>query len=163
MVRSFVAQLLRCEYAGGFDLSRLPAGTVDTVIEGEGGTTTVLGALCDIFWGLVRQLPRGTTVFAIVDGVGVYERERFVKELDEVLMRVLEPMMHSRPTAVLAADGGGAVLKVMITSPFVTSLVKEGFADEWILSMQAMPPRSWGYSEARLEGGLRGMDLLQGG
>jgi hypothetical protein len=134
MMKSLVSQLLVHLLQLRGESLRLQPGVVEEAVNGDGDR------LCDLFLRLVQQLPKRTTVFVLLDGVGFYEREKHRDELDTVLMRILEPT----GAGTLPLEGG--ILKVLITNPFVTGFVKDGFEDDWILSVDAMASGVWEFS-----------------
>ncbi|KAK4454248.1 hypothetical protein QBC34DRAFT_155738 [Podospora aff. communis PSN243] len=131
MIKSLVSQLLVHLLQIRGEGMWLQPGVVEEAVNGDGDR------LCDLFLRLVQRLPKWTTVFVLIDGVGFYEGEKHRDELDTVLMRILEPIGAGH----LPLEGG--ILKVLITNPFVTDFVKDGFEDEWILSVDAIAPGIW--------------------
>ncbi|KAK7740447.1 hypothetical protein SLS53_005288 [Cytospora paraplurivora] len=99
------------------------------------GRTRLLG------W-LVRQLPQTVTLFFIVDGVVLYERDEYWDEAGPVLAFLLS----------LTADTSlQAAVKVLFTSAPGPGAVREPFAlDELVLDVDTLPRITWAPSEERL-------------
>ncbi|RFU34145.1 hypothetical protein B7463_g2238, partial [Scytalidium lignicola] len=120
MIKSLIAQLL---WLRPFDTSPLRQDDVASIQQGD------LYQLCNLFWWLVRQLPAEATVFCLIDGIGFYEREEFIEGMEPVLSNILVQM---------ADNTISTAIKVLITNPSSTRVVREAFDEEWILSMEAM-------------------------
>lgn len=160
MLRSLIAQLL-CDHdfgsgnllagASGIDPERVEAGS--------------LLHLRRLLGWLVRQLPEEMTLFLLLDGVCFYERDEFVDPLLDVLGDVLG----------LAGDESvGAAVKVLLTSPWPTSVVRAAFEydggggwseaeESLILAMESLPPIPWVSSSERLSRDLAGVEEVGGG
>jgi len=138
MLRSLAEQLLRQH---SFDTRGLHfAVHLSRVQEGN------VAELCTLFCWLVRQLPEHLTLFCLVDGVALYEREDFEGALD-ALASVLSLVPDRRV---------GAGVKVLFTSPWGTDVVREAFEeDDLILSLKGVPRLAGPPSESRLERELR--------
>ncbi|KAH8882388.1 hypothetical protein GQ53DRAFT_700911 [Thozetella sp. PMI_491] len=116
MLRSLIAQLL-CDYDFGAATNLLPPGGAPELV-----ACANLHQLRAVFAWLVRLLPADITLFCLVDGIIFYERDEYEGPMLDVLGDILG----------LAADKNLATsLKVLVTSPFPTSIVRVGFeADE---------------------------------
>ncbi len=118
------------------DLAYLQAARLDELIK-------LLG------W-LVRQLPQAVTLFCIIDGVALFEREDFEAEALEVFSSLLR----------LAGDGDGAMpatVKVLFTSTPGTDTVRAAFEHEdLILDVEGLPRLAWVANEERMVRELEG-------
>ncbi|KAK4160628.1 hypothetical protein QBC43DRAFT_325297 [Cladorrhinum sp. PSN259] len=123
MIHSFVSQLLEQRE---FDLSILQFDT-DMLERGE------IHVLLELFTDLMRQvLARGETVFCIIDGVRYYEREEYEYEMGLVVKEVLDLVQEEHEK-----HGEGSILKVLITSPAPTTIVRHAFRDDEILMLSS--------------------------
>jgi hypothetical protein len=139
MIKSLIAQLLSQQ---DFD-TRLLHLSINTGLIQQGD----IGELCTLFGWLVRGIPEDITLFCMIDGVVFYERDWFLDDMSEVLAYILQ----------LVSDGTvTAAVKVLVTSPTKTHIVRQAFGDDLILSMAAMPRTGWGSSKLRLERQLNG-------
>jgi len=123
MIRNLLAQLLRQRT---FDPTRLAAAGVNlTAVRADDAAHTagLLGAL-------VAQLAAADVLFCVVDGVRYYERARYVDGMGLVLRALLD--MTRDP-------GVRCVVKVLVTSPSPTTIVRHAFEPECILSVQELP------------------------
>ncbi|KAI3396809.1 hypothetical protein diail_11638 [Diaporthe ilicicola] len=134
LIQSFICQLL-CQH--DFDNGSIPIspGALQDIEQGD------LGALCELFELLVHMLPNTVALFCLVDGVVYYEREEFRDDLEQVLMRVLQLSDQA---------GAHAPVKVLLTSPTRTAVVRQPFPDELILSMEGMARADLVASSSRL-------------
>lgn len=115
MIRSLLAQLLR----------QFPATHVEAdprVGVPELGRASE-AQLCGLFARLVRQLPPGTPVFCLIDGINAYESELFLDGMDTVVLALLGLVDES-----LAA--GRVNFKLLLTSPQPTVEVRKAFDQE---------------------------------
>ncbi|KAK3357820.1 hypothetical protein B0T25DRAFT_567070 [Lasiosphaeria hispida] len=138
MVRSLVGQLVR-------DLGEVRGweGDVEGVRRGD------VGALCALFvWLVVNRVEEGRTVVVLVDGVSHYETDEWEGDMLKVLKMLL----------ALVRDGvGGAVVKVLVTSPWSTDEVQELFGEDdekGFISMAELPRAGNSFSTMRLESSL---------
>lgn len=132
IIKSFIQQLL-CQHE--FTDISLSVEALEDLQRGN------IQALCWLFGQLIRILPRTVAVFCIVDGVMYYERDDFVESFGNVLLSILQ----------LSQDGGAqAPVKVLLTSPMRTAVVKEMFPDDKILSMDGMVRAGLVASDLRL-------------
>jgi hypothetical protein len=123
MLASFIDQLLR-QYEFDMrplhhdvDLASLHGGDLDML-------TKLLG------W-LVRQLPESTTVFFLVDGVALFERDEFEGEALPVLSSLLSLVGDKSVTTTV---------KLLFASTPATDIVRGAFeAEDLILDVQALP------------------------
>lgn len=167
MLRSLIAQLLS-DHDFALRTRALPPGLSASALLNQGGLS--FKQLITIFRWLVRQLPPEITLFCIIDGIIVYEREELEDATLEALGDILDLTVDKDPSVP------SAPVKVLVTSQRPTSSVRiafekhyegepvplagEGETDEdihnvldkdWILSMDALPPLPWsGPSEARM-------------
>ncbi|OQV08649.1 hypothetical protein CLAIMM_12882 [Cladophialophora immunda] len=133
MVQSFICQLL-CQF--DFDKKLLVVDVDEDRIRDAD-----IGQLCDLFELLVKQLPSTVVLFCIIDGIVYYERNEFVDDMGLVLVTLLK----------ISEQKGQATVKVLVTSPTVTRLVRKPFPDELILSMATTAHSDEVASKARLE------------
>lgn len=134
LLQSFIRQLL-CQYDFNGDSIPVEPEKVDYVQQGD------LSTLCTLFKRLVRMLPKGVALFCLVDGVVYYEREEFLDDLGRVLMTILQ---------LSGQEGMQAPVKVLLTSPTRTSVVRQPFPDDMILSMEGMVRADLVASSSRL-------------
>lgn len=134
LIQSFIRQLLsRYDFDGG-GIPIAPEA-LDDVQSGS------VSALCSLFERLVRMLPNGVALFCLVDGVVYYERDEFLDDLGRVLMTILQ---------LSGQEGVQAPVKVLLTSPTRTAVVRQPFPDEMILSMDGMVRADLVASSSRL-------------
>lgn len=141
LIQSFLYQLLRHgEFhqhpSGGIPV---PKAALDDIQDGD------IDTLCNLFVTLVHMLPNTVTLFCIIDGVLYYERPEFVHDMEKVLMVILQ---------LSNDDGRGIVqapVKVLLTSPTRTRVVRAPFPDELILSMEGMARAGLVASSSRLK------------
>lgn len=135
LIQSFICQLL-CQF--DFNSGGIPMGpeALDEVQQGD------LRALCRLFELLVHMLPNTVALFCLVDGVVYYERDEFRDDLGWVLMTILRLSDQA---------GTQSPVKVLLTSPMRTAVVRQSFPDELILSMEGMARADLVASSSRLE------------
>ncbi|WQF76560.1 hypothetical protein CDEST_01574 [Colletotrichum destructivum] len=125
IIRSLIEQLLR----------QCPLGPIrpDPRMFLEDLEQEDLGALCEVFILLFRQLPSHTQVFCFVDGISIYETEQYLDGVDAVIMSLI---------GVVEQGGykGWPSLKLLITSPQPTVEVRKVFDPEpdTLLCMQGL-------------------------
>jgi hypothetical protein len=153
MMRSLIAQLL-CDY-DFVPRHRLPRD-IGLALDEKGYS---LSQLRRLFAWLVRQLPRDVTLFCLLDGIFLYEREGFEDPMLDVLGDILE---------LTVSDDVSAVVKVLVTSPRPPCTVRVGFEDDEIgsgdareatksiLSMDLLTPSNIDVSEERVIRSLGG-------
>jgi hypothetical protein len=96
---------------------------------------------------LMRQLPRALTVFFILDGVYLFEREDFWLDAQSVFLGILRLV---NDTSV------SATVKVLFTSSPRTTTVRGAFEEEGlILDVDELPKLGWASSDERI---IREMD-----
>ncbi|KAI1475686.1 hypothetical protein F4774DRAFT_273060 [Daldinia eschscholtzii] len=156
MVRSLIAQLL-CDY--DFGSGHLLPPDIDPEIIEEGHS---LSQLRRLFCWLVRQLPEEITLFCLIDGIVFYEREDFEDPMLDVLGDIL---------GLTVSNDVLASVKVLVTSPRPTSIVRIGFEDEdvdpdgtgekktSILSMDLLTPSHMDISDERVN---RNLEVIAG-
>lgn len=134
LIQSFIRQLL-CQY--DFNGGSIPMAPeeLDDVQNGD------VSALCSLFERLVHMLPKSVAVFCLVDGVVYYERDEFLVDLEQVLMTILR---------LPDQEGVQAPIKVLLTSPTRTAVVRQPFPDDLILSMEGMVRADLVASSSRL-------------
>ncbi|KAL8366416.1 hypothetical protein RB595_004950 [Gaeumannomyces hyphopodioides] len=144
MLTSLIDQLLR-QYA--FD-TRPMCSDVDLAALQAGG----LDALTQLLGWLVRQLPETMTLFCIIDGVYLFERDEFSGEALPAFLSLIR----------LTEDGSvPATIKVLLTSTPGTDIVRGAFEEEdLILNVNGLPQLGWAPSDERmireLEGEMEG-------
>jgi hypothetical protein len=139
LIRSFIAQLLR-QYPS------CPS-TLDPNISLNEVETGNLRQLCELFSILARQLPPTMMLVCAIDGIMFYERSDFWKDMDEVLVALLE----------LAEDDVRmkAPVKVLLTSPKETRSLSEFFQSSGaLLSMAPIPHTGRGPTRSGVAGGV---------
>ncbi|KAL8396359.1 hypothetical protein RB596_009845 [Gaeumannomyces avenae] len=145
MLASLIDQLLR-QHA--FD-TRPMCSDVDIPALQAGG----LDALAQLLGWLVRQLPETVTLFCIIDGVYLFERD----ELSDEALPAFLSLIH------LAGDRSvPATIKVLLTSTPGTHVVRGAFEEEdLILRVSGLPQLGWAPSDERmireLEGEIEGV------
>ncbi|KAK3299643.1 uncharacterized protein B0H64DRAFT_440003 [Chaetomium fimeti] len=140
MLASLIDQLLR-QHA--FD-TRYMYSDVDLAALQAGG----LDALTQLLGWLVRQLPETATVFCIVDGVYLLERDELKHEALPVLLALIR----------LAEDSSvAATVKLLLTSTLGTDIVRGAFEEEdLILNVDGVPQLGWAPNDERMIRELEG-------
>ena len=140
MLASLIDQLLR-QHA--FD-TRPMYGAVDLAALQAGG----LDALTQMLGWLVRQLPETITLFCIIDGVYLLERDEFQREARPVLLSLIH----------LAGDRSvAATIKLLLTSTPGTGIVRGAFEEEdLILNVNGLPQLGWAPNDERMIRELEG-------
>lgn len=99
--------------------------------------------LCKLFGCLIRQIPSTVTVFCMIDGIGLYEREQYKDGMEDILICILE----------LAEDEEKGIvtpIKMFLTSPRPTRHVRAVFQEGTsLLNMASMPDLRQGPSPIR--------------
>lgn len=114
-----------------------------------------LGELTKLLGWLVRRLPETITLFCIIDGIVLFEREEFEADALDVFSALLR----------LAGDRSiSATVKVLFTSTPGTDVIRAVFEkEELILDVDGLPRLGWVPNEERmareLAGGLSGSTL----
>lgn len=121
MMQSFICQLL-CQYDFRGRLLQHEVSE-DRIRQGD------IDELCTLFERLVSQLPSDFVLFCLIDGIMYYEREEFREDMERVLSTVLQAS---------ARQSSSAAIKVLITSPTKTTIVRVPFPEHLILSMDSM-------------------------
>ncbi len=147
MIQSFTCQLL-CQFDFG---AGAPAAMVSEELIRSGD----LEHLCAVFEWLVGRLPREIVLVCIIDGIVYYERPWFLQDMGTALVTIL---------GISAAQNTQAAVKVLVTSPTMTTEARQPFPDGLIISMDAMAQPRMVASKLRLERQLReGFDdVLEG-
>ena len=134
MLRNLVAQLLSLR---SVNLESIPAqhhGQPD------------IHYLRSVFAALVEQLARsGMTIFCFIDGIKYYEREEYLDDMSLVLRHLLDTREKSSE-----AEPGNGVFKLLVTSPSPTTVVRQAFHPDDVLSLAAARPTGQGLSAERL-------------
>ncbi|KAI9680201.1 MAG: hypothetical protein M1829_001438 [Trizodia sp. TS-e1964] len=113
LIRSLVTQLL-CIY--DFDLT-----FVDSYQYLDHLQSHEVDHLCDLFRQLVKQLPTGLVLFCVIDGISLYENWEWRAETCFVIRKLRE----------LSEDPHlQALLKLLVTSPLASRLVKDHISIE---------------------------------
>lgn len=134
LIQSFIRQLL-CQYDyNGGNIAMAPEELFD-VQNGD------VRALCTLFERLVQMLPKSVALFCLVDGVVYYERDEFLDDLGRILMSILQ---------ISDQEAVHAPVKVLLTSPTRTTVVRQPFPDDMILSMEGMVRADLVASSSRL-------------
>ncbi|KAL1613119.1 hypothetical protein SLS60_001351 [Paraconiothyrium brasiliense] len=141
MISSLLEQLLR---QWRFDTELLHNEiNVESLQNGE------MDALTALLGFLVRQLPREVTLFFVIDGAVLYERDEALKVSSPVFFKLFELGCDAR---VMAS------MKLLITSTPGTHYVRGGFEeDDLILNVDSLPVLAVASEERmirELEGGL---------
>lgn len=134
LIQSFIRQLLSQYDFNGGNIPVTPED-LDDVQNGD------LRSLCTLFERLVQMLPKSVALFCLVDGVVYYERDEFLEDLGRVLMSILQ---------LSDQEGVHAPVKVLLTSPTRTAVVRQPFPDDMILSMEGMVRADLVASSSRL-------------
>jgi hypothetical protein len=126
MIRTLVAQLL--QQFPFFTIPPNPAIIIEQIEKHE------IGQLCLLFRYLMRQLPPSMTIFCLIDGIHLYEREEYLHSMDSVILSLIslvEEHHHRR----------GAKFKLLLTSPQPTLEVRHAFDEESesLLHMSRLP------------------------
>ncbi|ORY62060.1 uncharacterized protein BCR38DRAFT_466838 [Pseudomassariella vexata] len=131
---SLIDQLLRQHV---FDMQLLHQAINLAVLQGR-----ELRELFNLFHWLMRRLPQAITLFCIIDGVFLYEREEFCEEALQVLAELLQfTQDQSVP----------ATVKVLFTSTPGPDIVKAPFEkDEVVLNVDTLPRLAWAPSGERM-------------
>ncbi|OTB15343.1 hypothetical protein K445DRAFT_12109 [Daldinia sp. EC12] len=115
MIRSLVGQLLQQN-------PYCPSGLAQYVSMQDARRGNIQ-ELCKLFGCLIRQLPSTVTVFCILDGIGLYEREQYKDDMEDILDYILdlvEDEEHDIDT----------VFKLFLTNPRPTRYIRAAFQDE---------------------------------
>jgi len=133
MLLSLIGQLLR---EHNFDMRLLQPEIISSLQEGQiDGLEKLLG------W-LVGQLPQTITLFCIIDGVVLYERDEHCDEALPVLGFLL---------SLTVAPEVSATVKVLFASTPGPDTVRVAFqAENLILNVDALPQLEWTPSDERL-------------
>ncbi|KAJ8127216.1 hypothetical protein O1611_g6423 [Lasiodiplodia mahajangana] len=135
MIRSLVGQLLQQNPSCPSGLSQNVS--MPDVSRGD------IPELCKLLGCLIRHLDSTVTVFCMIDGIGLYEREQYRSDMEEILNCILS----------LAEDedqGVGASIKLFLTSTQPTRRVRKAFqAGTSLLTMAAVPDFAQGRSPIR--------------
>ncbi|KAH8810790.1 hypothetical protein F5884DRAFT_875629 [Xylogone sp. PMI_703] len=140
MLASLIDQLLR-QYA--FDTQLLHREiNIESVQRGQ------LEELIRLLEWLVRRLPQSLTLFFIVDGIFLFERDEFSSEAFQVFPTLLR----------LASDPSvSTTIKVLFTSTPGTEIVRIAFEEEnLILNINGLPRLGWAPNEERMTRELEG-------
>ena len=117
LIRTLIAQLLDRVRDVDWDLGRIAKNrtTLDRLERFE------LDHLCSAFSDLVRQLPYGTFLFVLVDGISFYERHDLLPYTQFALRKILELTEEEDVTAVV---------KVIMTAPSVGRVLQKQVHEE---------------------------------
>ncbi|KAL5325536.1 hypothetical protein ACEPPN_006663 [Leptodophora sp. 'Broadleaf-Isolate-01'] len=133
MLLSLIAQLFR---HWSFDMRLLYPSITARLHEYQ------VGVLEDLLGWMVRQLPPTITLFCIIDGVVLYEREEHWEEALPALGFVL---------GLTKDPGVSATVKVLFTSTPGPDTIRAAFtAEDQILNVEALPQLEWTPSDERL-------------
>ena len=109
LAKILVSQLLHCDVS--YDTSFLTQEDLDKIEQND------LSTLCMLFQRLIQQIPSGTFLFLVVDGINFYERsERRQDFLDvlKVLLAVLEESDNFIAKLLLTCHGRSSFAKDLI-------------------------------------------------
>ncbi|PKY03829.1 hypothetical protein P168DRAFT_345063 [Aspergillus campestris IBT 28561] len=140
MLTSLIRQLLRqCE----FDTRSLSQQVHVPSLQQDRLDELITLLVC-----IVRQVPKSTTLFFIIDGVSLFEREEFqdgaLGVLSTLLGLVRDPVVF-------------ATLKVLFTSTPGTEIVRAAFEpDDLVLDISGLPQSEWEPREERMMRELEG-------
>ncbi|KAI4192074.1 MAG: hypothetical protein LQ346_004502 [Caloplaca aetnensis] len=122
MMQQLAAQLLLIEQHD-LDLEFIHRKFIQAIDNGD------VGALCDLFKGLIQQLPQSTTIFLVVDGMSFYETRDRLKDTCHAMSRLLELVEKAKP-----------VFKFLITSPGASAHVSKGLRPEQVYWLPEIDP-----------------------
>ena len=144
MIRNLTAQLLA---QGSFSLNQIftqqyaKSVNIQAIRDGD------IGQLLNLFTELVRQLAStGISIFCLIDGIKYYEREEYLDDMSLVLRHLLD---------ISAGGSYGTVFKVLVTSPTPTTIVRQAFSEDEILSLASLQSNGQDFSADRLRRQLR--------
>ncbi|KAK0704491.1 hypothetical protein B0H67DRAFT_497390 [Lasiosphaeris hirsuta] len=147
MIRSLLAQLLAQHR---FNIEQIP-----TRQHAASAQTSDIHYLLNLFTALIAQLARsGRTVFCLIDGIKYYEREEYLEDMSLVLRCLLDTRENS-------TEAGGMAFKLLITSPSPTTIVRQAFHPDDVLSLGAVQPSGQGLSPERLRRQLGWQDEIE--
>ncbi|KAL9607148.1 MAG: hypothetical protein Q9167_007909 [Letrouitia subvulpina] len=122
MLRSLVAQLLS-KKPHDFDFEFIDRKFIQALETGD------LGALCDLFEGLVNQIPPSAALFLTIDGISFYETKDRVQTTCAIMSRIID-----------IADRSRFVFKLLVTSPGASKYVSQGFTKDQFLWLPDVDP-----------------------
>lgn len=122
MLRNLVAQLLS-KRPHDFDLEFIDRKFIQALETGN------LGAICDLFEGLINQLPPSTALFLTIDGISFYETKDRVQTTCSIMSRIID-----------IADRSRFIFKLLVTSPGASKYVSQGFAKDQFLWLPDVDP-----------------------
>ncbi|KAK3985706.1 hypothetical protein QBC44DRAFT_403905 [Cladorrhinum sp. PSN332] len=128
---SFISQLL--SQFNDFDLETVQIDIdIDALFQEQDPPD--IYTLLDLFASLTKQvLSRGEeTIFCLIDGIRYYEREDYAHEMGIVVKEILD--LVSDQNGGREEEGLG-ILKVLITSPAPTTIVRHAFGEDEILTV----------------------------
>ncbi|KAF3016550.1 hypothetical protein E8E14_012383 [Neopestalotiopsis sp. 37M] len=132
LIISLLAQLL--QQRTRFDLRFLTYEMAELMETGD------IQAYCSVFGQLVQQMARDETVFCIIDGANFYERDEEMRyEFAEVLCFLLD-LTKSQTK-----------FKILLTSPSITTEIREAIRDEDYLSLPEQGKGTEDFSLLRFE------------
>ena len=131
MLGQLAFQLLRCPFVPRLD--RLP------LIEQKPPLSTLLS----LFTLLVRSLPRGSTLFIVIDGISNYEDEHRRKECIEVLETLI-----GLARRYSGSTNDGCLVKLLVTAPLSSHHAQALFAPSETLNLPEYIDSPNGYTDS---------------
>lgn len=143
MLVSFIDQILRQHVFHPWD----PQNEINLHLL-QGAHQSIDELLKLLIW-LLRRIPQTLTVFFIIDGVYLFERDEFWSDAQRVFLGVLR-LVRDVP----------ATVKVLFTSAPGTTIVRGAFEEEGlILSVDELPKLGWAPNDERM---IREMGMDKG-
>ncbi|KAI1483383.1 hypothetical protein F4774DRAFT_367387, partial [Daldinia eschscholtzii] len=115
MIRSLVGQLLQQSPCYPSGLAQYVS--MQDVWRGN------IQELCKLFGYLIRQLPSTVTVFCVLDSIGLYEREQYKDDMEDILDYILDLVEDEEHDI-------STVFKLFLTNPRPTRYIRAAFQDE---------------------------------
>ncbi|ETS84739.1 hypothetical protein PFICI_02764 [Pestalotiopsis fici W106-1] len=138
MMRSLIAQLMT-----QFSFDPMPPTQQFSLQDLDGDDIHVL---CDLFTILVQQLPPNRRIFCLIDGINLYEKERYLEEMSIAIMNLVNMVDQSSQRLM-------PTFKLLLTSPQPTSEVRRAFDSEFgpLLDTRSWPMAGGNISMARMQ------------
>ena len=130
LAKTLVSQLLHCDVT--YDTSFLTQEDLEKIEQND------LSTLCMLFQRLMQQIPSGTFLFLVVDGINFYERSERRQdflEIIKVLLAVLEECHKSVFKLLLGCHGRSTFAKDLIrkedilTAPTSVDGTRQGWSE----------------------------------
>ncbi|KAH6847753.1 hypothetical protein B0I37DRAFT_375762 [Chaetomium sp. MPI-CAGE-AT-0009] len=140
MIRNLAAQLLAQR---SFSLDHILTQRHAKSVNIQAIRDSDIGQLLNLFTELVRQVVcTGTSIFCLIDGIKYYEREEYLDDMSLVLRHLLDIREEG--------DSNRGVFKTLVTSPTPTTIVRQAFSEDEILSLAPLQSTGQGFSADRL-------------